>query len=168
MIGPLIAISGSDSGDELSAYALEVAEEIGGYIAERKGVLICGGRGGVMEASARGAKQKGGITIGFLPYEKDSANKFIDIAIPTGLGHIRNFLLVRSADSVIGIAGRWGTLNEISFALNIGKPTVIVKGTGGWIDILSEKKHIDQFKAKPHIASSAKEAVDLAFRLCHL
>ena len=59
------------------------------------------------------------MTIGSLPYFREKANKFIDIAIPTHLGYIRDYLIVTMADAVIGIAGRWGTLNELPLALDL-------------------------------------------------
>ncbi|MHC1584693.1 MAG: TIGR00725 family protein [Candidatus Syntropharchaeia archaeon] len=162
----LIAVSGSDYGDRnLTPHALEVAEEVGYLIAERGGVLICGGRGGIMEAAARGAKRSGGITVGILPGSKEEANRFIDIAIPTNIGNGRNYILISSADAVIGIGGRWGTLNEISFALNIGKPLVLIRGTGGWCDILSKPEILERFDEKPLFVDSAREAVDLVFKL---
>ncbi|RLE06984.1 TIGR00725 family protein [Candidatus Aerophobetes bacterium] len=160
----LIAVSGSNGSDEtLTDFALKSAEEVGYYIAKEGGVLVCGGRGGIMEAAAKGAKRAGGITLGILPGHKEEANEFIDIAIPTHLGYFRNYILISSADAVIGIAGRWGTLNEISLALNVGKPTVILKGSGGWADILSNEELLKSFKRKPYVASSAKEAVGIAF-----
>jgi len=162
----LIAVSGSDGSDEnLTELALKAAEEVGYRIARKDGVLICGGGGGIMEAASKGAKKGGGLTVGILPGLKEEANEFIDIAIPTHLGYFRNYILISSADTVIGIAGRWGTLNEISFALNIGKPVIILKGSGGWADILSNKELLKEFERKPYIAQSAKEAVELAFKV---
>lgn len=162
----LIAVSGSDGDDKsLTELSLKSAEEVGYHIAKEGGVLICGGRGGIMEAASKGAKRGGGLTIGILPGSKEEANKFIDIAIPTHLGYFRNYIFISSADAVIGIAGRWGTLNEISFALNIGKPVIILKNSGGWADILSNKELLKRFERKPYIAQSAKEAVEIAFKV---
>jgi len=162
----LIAVSGSDSDDgSLTEFALKAAEEVGYCIAKKGGVLICGGRGGIMESASKGAKKGGGLTVGILPGSKEEANEFIDIAIPTYLGYFRNYILMSSADAIIGIAGRWGTLNEISFALNIDKPVIILKGSGGWVDILSDKELLKKFERKPYIAQSTKEAVELAFKV---
>jgi uncharacterized protein (TIGR00725 family) len=112
----LISIIGSDDSDKnLSTYALETAEEIGGLIAQKNGILICGGRGGVMEAACKGAKEKNGITVGILPKSKEEVNKYVDIPIISGLGNRRNSIIVYTSDVIIAIAGRWGTLNEISF-----------------------------------------------------
>jgi uncharacterized protein (TIGR00725 family) len=103
----------------------QLAEEVGKEIARNKATLICGGLGGVMEASARGAKQEGGNTVGILPgVSFEDANPFIDIPIVTGLSHARNVLVVRSSHALIAIEGGYGTLSEIAIALKIGKPVV--------------------------------------------
>ena len=165
----IIAVCGSDGNDpNLSSFALETAEKVGYLIAKKGGVLICGGGGGIMEATCRGARKAGGLNIGILPEEKDYANPFVDIALPTHLGRARNYVIVRSSDVVIGIAGRWGTLNELSLSLNIGKPTIVIKGTGGWSDILSSlliSEALKNFPISPLIANSAEEAVEMAFQV---
>jgi uncharacterized protein (TIGR00725 family) len=103
----------------------QLAEEVGKEIARNKATLVCGGLGGVMEASARGAKQEGGNTVGILPgVSFEDANPFIDIQIVTGLSHARNVLVVRSSHALIAIEGGYGTLSEIAIALKIGKPVV--------------------------------------------
>ena len=110
---------------EASEKTIKLAHEVGALIAEREGILICGGFGGVMRAASEGAQMAGGLTIGILPnYEKESANEFIDIPITTGLGHARNVIITSSADGVIAIGGRYGTLSEIAFARKFGKPVM--------------------------------------------
>lgn len=162
----MVALSGSDGNDKnLTVSTLKMAEDVGYYIAKKGGVLICGGRGGVMRMAARGAKRAKGLTIGILPDSGETANEFIDIVIPTNLGVFRNYILINSADAVIAVAGRWGTLNEVSLALNIGKPTVVLKGSGGWSDILSKRELLGYFENKPYVAESPEEAVELAFNL---
>ena len=90
----LISICGSDVGDQLlSDKALKIAEKVGYLVAKKDGVIVCGGFGGVMEAACRGAKEAGGITLGIMPHDKEDANEFIDIAIPTRIGHVRNYLV---------------------------------------------------------------------------
>ena len=80
-----IALVGSSEPEQ---ELMKLALEIGGFVAQLGAVLICGGLGGSMEAAARGAKEQGGLTIGILPhYDKETANPFIDVVIPTGLGH---------------------------------------------------------------------------------
>lgn len=162
----MIAVSGSNAGDEnLTEEILNVAEKVGYLIGKKGGILVCGGLGGIMEASSRGAKKAGGITVGILPYGKERANQYIDIPIPTYLGFYRNYLIISSADSVISICGRWGTLNETAFSVSIGKPTIILAGTGGISDIFSSKEILNKFKKKPFIAKTPEEAVNLAFSL---
>ena len=163
----LISVCGSDGDDtHLTSYALETAENTGRLIAKRKGVLVCGGRGGVMKAACKGAKDENGITIGILPESKDEANEFVDIALPTGIGHKRNFLVVSSSDVVIAIGGRWGTLNEISFAMIFEKPLILIKGTGGSVDEIINGNLMKDEESTYHVASSAEEAVEKAFDLC--
>jgi uncharacterized protein (TIGR00725 family) len=103
----------------------QTAEKLGSLIAEHGDTLICGGLGGVMEAAAKGAKSKGGTTIGILPgLSAEDANPFIDIPIVTGLSHARNVIIVRSSDILIAVAGKYGTLSEIAIALKLGKPVI--------------------------------------------
>ena len=111
----------------------ETSYDMGHIIGEKGWVLICGGLGGVMEGAAKGCFERGGITVGLLPgTEKESANRFITLAIPTGMGEARNVLVVRASDVVIAIAGGYGTLSEIGLALKIGKPVI---GLNTWQDI---------------------------------
>jgi len=162
-----VAVCGSDSDDvQLSSRMLEVAEQVGRGIAQRGGILVCGGRGGVMEAACRGAKALRGLTVGLLPESKDEANVFVDVPLATGLGMRRNFLVVSAADVVIAIGGRWGTLSEITFAVIFGKPVVLVVGTGGCVDELAAGYLMKESRSLLYLASSAEEAVEKAFALC--
>ena len=107
---------------------LKEAEEVGKLIAKNGATLVCGGLGGVMEAAARGAKAEGGLTAGILPQnDAKEANQFIDIPIATGLGIGRNVIIARTADAMIAVGGEYGTLSEIAFALQMGKPVVGIK-----------------------------------------
>ena len=104
------------------------AEEVGRLLAERGCTVVCGGLGEVMAAAARGAKSRGGVTLGILPGEaKDDANEWIDHVVVTGIGHARNLAVVASGDAVIAVGGSWGTLAEIGFACRLGRPVVIVE-----------------------------------------
>ena len=162
-----IAVCGSDGDDmHLSSVALEVAERVGRGIAQRGGVLVCGGRGGIMEAACKGAKEMKGVTVGLLPDSKDEANEFVDLSLSTGLGMRRNFLVVSAADAVIAIGGRWGTLSEISFAMIFEKPVVLVAGTGGCVDELATGNLMKASESRLYVAGSAEEAVEKAFALC--
>ena len=118
----LIAVIGSSS---CSAEVAAWAETVGRLLAERGAVLLCGGLGGVMEAAARGAKQRGGLTVGILPgADPGDANPYIDVPLATGMGEMRNALIVRAAQAAIAIGGGWGTLSEIAMAQRIKTPVV--------------------------------------------
>jgi uncharacterized protein (TIGR00725 family) len=109
---------------------LATATELGRLIGSRGYVLVTGGLGGVMAAASRGAKDAGGVSVGLLPsLDRSTANEHLSAAIPTGLGELRNGLLVRSADGTIAIGGSWGTLSEIALAMRTGVPIVRI---GGW------------------------------------
>jgi uncharacterized protein (TIGR00725 family) len=110
---------------EASPEELSMAEDVGRLVAQRGGVLVCGGLGGVMDAACRGARAQGGTTIGILPgLDRSAANPHVDVAIPTGLGEARNALVVRAADVLIAVGGAYGTLSEIALALGAGKRVI--------------------------------------------
>ncbi|MFE3845646.1 TIGR00725 family protein [Thermoplasmatota archaeon] len=163
----LISVIGSDGSDiNLSKHALEIAEEIGGLIAKKNAILICGGRGGIMEAACKGAKEKNGITVGIMPESKEEANKFVEIPIISGLGNIRNSLIANTSEAIIAIAGRWGTLNEISYSMIYQKPLILIKGTGGIVDyICNQENNIINNIKNCYIVSSPDEAIEKVFEL---
>jgi uncharacterized protein (TIGR00725 family) len=166
----VIGTSDNESGDAPSPEALKAAEAVGANIAGAGAILISGGLSGVMEAASRGAKRANGLVIGMLPgFKKDDANKYVDVAITTGMGWMRNTLVVRAADAVIMISGGIGTLNELTVAYQ-DKPTVILEHTGGWSDRIREiaydGKHLDESgSATLHFAATPEEAVDTALAL---
>jgi hypothetical protein len=94
-------------------------------LAQKGHRVICGGLGGVMEGVCRGVKEAGGISIGILPGDDPAeANPYVEIAIATGMGIGRNIIIIRSADAVLAIDGRFGTLSEIAYALQLEKPVI--------------------------------------------
>src|SRR4030066_777650 len=110
---------------EASTEEYQTAEEVGREIARRKGILVCGGLGGVMEASCRGAKSEGGLTIGIIPgSSKKEANPYVEIPIVTGITKERNIIVLRTSNAIIAIGGSFGTLSEIAFALKLEIPVV--------------------------------------------
>jgi len=122
MRAPLVAVVG---GSECTPQEAEWAGAVGRLIAQRGAVLVCGGLGGVMAAAARGAKEAGGLTVGILPgADPADANASIDVALATGMGEMRNALIVRAAQAVIAIGGGWGTLSEIALARRTNTPVV--------------------------------------------
>ena len=134
------------------------AFEVGRKIAEKGAVLLCGGRGGVMEAAAKGAKSAGGMTIGILPgISRDEANPCIDIPIVTGFGEARNVVLIRSVQGVIAVGGLYGTLSEIAFACKFGIPVI---GLHTW------RVEREGLEPSPIVqAGNPEEAVGLVFRM---
>jgi len=104
------------------------AEEVGRLLAERGCKVVTGGLGEVMAAALRGAKSAGGTTIGILPgKDRSDANEWVDHAVATGLGHMRNFAVAATGDAVIAVGGSWGTMTEIAFAMRLGRPVVILE-----------------------------------------
>jgi uncharacterized protein (TIGR00725 family) len=135
---------------EATAEQEAVAEAVGAGLARAGAVLVCGGLGGVMEAACRGASGAGGLTIGLLPgLDRSAANPHVAVAIPTGMGELRNGLIVRAADAIVAVGGGAGTLSEIAFALKAGRPVI---GIGTFtLDGVA-------------VAGSAEEAAALAVR----
>jgi uncharacterized protein (TIGR00725 family) len=106
------------------------AEAVGRALAVGGATVVCGGRGGVMDAACGGAQRAGGLTVGILPGDDPAAaNPYVDVAIATGLGEARNAIVARTAQAVVAIGGRYGTLSEIAFALKRGLPVV---GVSTW------------------------------------
>ena len=151
----IIAVIGDSSCSQDEA---RLAEAVGEQLAERGATIICGGLGGVMEAVCRGAKVKGGLTVGVLPGEDSSmANPYVDIPIVTGVGYARNMAVVKSARAVIAIGGNYGTLSEIAYALKRDIPVI---GLNTWS--LSRNGQEDGTITR---VGSAAEAVDRAISL---
>jgi len=151
----IIAVIGNSS---CSPEEAELAETVGELLAQRGVTVICGGLGGVMEAVCRGAKSKGGLTVGILPGQDSSiANPWVDIPVVTGIGEARNVAVVKSAQAVIAIGGGYGTLSEIAYALKSGIPII---GLNTWS--LSRNGQEDDSIIR---VQSAAEAVDKATSL---
>jgi uncharacterized protein (TIGR00725 family) len=115
-------------GDAATPADVEAARTVGALLAERGAIVVTGGSGGVMAAATAGANGAGGLTVALLPGSSRGGCP-ATIAIPTGLGELRNGLLVRAADAVIAVGGSWGTLSEIALARRTGVPLVCL---GGW------------------------------------
>jgi len=144
---PYIAVVGPG---EATADELQAAEDVGARLAAAGSVVVTGGLGGVMEAASRGARSKRGMTVGLLPgSDRRAANGWVEVALPTGMGELRNGLIVRAADAVVAIGGGAGTLSEIALALKLGKRVV---GLGTW-----EVQGVEQ-------ADSPADATDRALR----
>jgi len=151
----IVAVIGDSS---CSAEEARLAEAVGEELAQCGATVICGGLGGVMEAVCRGAKSKGGLTVGILPGEDSSmANPYVDVPIATGVGYARNMAVVKSAEAAIAIGGSYGTLSEIAYALKRDIPVI---GLNTWS--LSRNGREDGSIIRVH---SAVEAVEKAISL---
>jgi uncharacterized protein (TIGR00725 family) len=121
-VRPIVAVVG---GSDCTSAEAVLAEELGRRLAQRGAVVVCGGLTGVMEAVAKGVRATGGLTIGILPgNDRRDANAYIDVPLATGMGEMRNALIVRVAGAIVAIGGGTGTLSEIALALRIGTPVV--------------------------------------------
>lgn len=150
-----VAVCGRDAADE---HDLRDAEQVGRLLARAGAVVVCGGRGGVMEAAARGASGEGGVSIGILPdSDRSAANAHLTVSIPTGMGEMRNALVVRAADAVIAIGGEFGTLSEIALAVKARVPVV---GLRTW-DLVKAGERVEAFES----VETAEDAADAALRL---
>lgn len=147
-----MAVVGSGSADaELEA----AAEGVGRELAAAGAVLVCGGLGGVMEAACRGARGAGGVTVGLLPGDdRGAANPHVSVALATGLGELRNGLVVRAVDAVVAVGGGWGTASEVALAVKTGVPVV---GLDKW-----ELRAGDAVLDGVEVASGPAEAVRMA------
>ena len=145
-------------GSEPSREEARMAEEVGRELAKRGAIVVCGGLGGVMEAACRGAQSEGGLTIGILPGEsRQAANSYVQFPIVTGMGYARNVAVVKSAQAVIAIGGSYGTLSEISHALQSSIPVI---GLNTWA--LSKNGQQDNSIVR---AENPADAVDKALSL---
>jgi len=102
-----------------------VARAIGRGLAAGGAIVVCGGLGGVMEAVCEGVAKGGGVSVGILPGgDRRAANRWVTIALPTGIGEARNAIVARTADAMIAVGGEFGTLSEIALALRYDTPVV--------------------------------------------
>jgi uncharacterized protein (TIGR00725 family) len=151
-----VAVIGS-SCVELGSELEQLAEKVGRRLAEAGVTVVCGGRGGVMEAVAKGAAEAGGEAIGIVPGDSVAeANRHCTHVVATGIGHARNLTVVASGEAVIAVGGEWGTLSEIGHARALGRTVVALRSWG-----LSGREGME---GAPGVipADSAEEAVAAA------
>ncbi|WP_075056883.1 TIGR00725 family protein [Thermogymnomonas acidicola] len=136
---------------------MEIAEEIGRLLARRGGCRVfCGGLTGVMEYVAKGVSEEGGIVVGFLPgMSAVNGNHYLTVPVPTGMGYLRNFLIVRASEAVIAIDGSTGTLSEAAFTVSEGGKSLVHIGP---IPVRKSKENEGEVLE----ARTPEEAVDLA------
>jgi len=142
-----ICVSGAAETSHCSPGVQEKAEELGRLIAERNMILVTGATTGLPYWSAKGAKEVGGIVIGFSPAASKLAHTNVynlpldyhDIVVYTGFNYSgRNLILTRASDAVITLCGRMGTLNEFTIAFEDEKPQGVLVGSGGTSDMLQD------------------------------
>ena len=162
---PVVAVIGASSAP---APVLELAEGVGTALARAGWHLVCGGGEGVMTAAARGfvaarvENPRGQQAIGILPGEDPGwGNPYLDVVIPTGIGWARNAVIVRTAAAVIAVGGCSGTLSEIAFAWQMGRPIVALAGSGGWSERLGGGAIDDRRDDAVLVADSGAAAVAL-------
>ena len=156
-----IAVIGGSASDSNPEW-YKLAEDVGSQVAKSGCVLVNGGGTGTMVACARGAVNIGGTTIGILPgADRGDANEFTRYAIPTGLGHLRNTVVIHAADAVIALPGSWGTLSEIALARVWGKPVVALSF---WAHFFGDRGATLGFDGI-HLADDATSAVQKAVTL---
>jgi uncharacterized protein (TIGR00725 family) len=125
---PYVAVVGAGSPDDPAV--LEQAFAAGRQLATRGWVVVTGGLGGVMAAAAAGVAAEGGTAVALLPgTDRSAASEGHTVVLPTGIGEMRNALIVRAVDAVLAIGGSWGTLSEIALAARTGVPVFAV---GSW------------------------------------
>jgi uncharacterized protein (TIGR00725 family) len=160
-----IGVVGSSTITEEVAAA---AREVGALICRKGANLLCGGLGGVMQEACRGFADerfrlggKGyGVTVGLIPgVDSRDANPFVDLVIPTGMGMMRNFLVVQASDLLVSIAGGSGTLSELAIAWQKGKTIIALKPTGGWSMELAGRR-IDGKRPDTVVEAAAVEDVE--------
>jgi uncharacterized protein (TIGR00725 family) len=158
---PIVGVVGGGVAD---AATEELAEEVGRLVAASGCFLLCGGRGGVMAAAARGAGGAKARTIGILPFAHERegvGNGYIQCEIFTGLGDARNYVNARASDALIALAGEAGTLSEIALALKVGTPVVYLRS---W-RFLYDQPALAAFANLVEYAETAPDAVRGALRL---
>lgn len=159
---PQVSVIGNASGpDSLMALAAELGEAC----VDRGWRIVCGGLGGVMQAVGEGARRSaratGGDVVGLLPtLDPSTANPFVDVAIPTGLQHGRNVLVVSSGDVVVALGGGAGTLSELALAWQMDKPIVALTGEPGWAKTLAGQALDHRRSDRIHEAATVEEAVE--------
>ncbi|HSV98239.1 MAG TPA: TIGR00725 family protein [Spirochaetota bacterium] len=141
---------------------LDEAYEIGRHIAIRGWTLVCGGRGGIMEAASHGASDENGIVIGILPGgDFSEANSYCTAVVASGIGFARNSMNVLSGDVVVAFGGRTGTLTELAYAYQYGKPVIICVFAGGWSSRFKDIVSDNGGRPPVHEARSVGEARNL-------
>lgn len=144
---------------------LTIAEEIGGLLAAAGAIVVTGGKSGIMERAARGAKEKNGTTVGVINGPRRSSNEWTDIEVITGskISGFDEVLIPIMCDAVIVVGGGAGTLQEICVSYRNKTPLILLSETTGWTAELIKREFLDDRKSTPFIvAKNPEQAVKLA------
>ncbi len=152
----MLGVFGSGSVEQ-GSQEWELARRVGRRAAEAGLVVLTGGLGGVMAAACQGAREAGGLTIGILPgdRQREQPNRFVDIAVFTGMGEARNVVNVKSCHAAVVVGGEYGTLSEVALALKLDCPLVFLEP---W----ELRRGGERLLATAAVARSPEEAVDWA------
>lgn len=161
MIKQISVIGPNQSGCSSDLYRM--GEELGLELAKRNLTIISGGMQGIMEAVFKGAHKlesyRSGTTVGIIPFsEKERANQYCDIIIPTGIGLARNSLVINAGDIIVALGGGAGTLSEIAFAWQFNKKVICYKGLGGWSEKLAGQD-LDTRKSDLLVSANSLDAI---------
>jgi uncharacterized protein (TIGR00725 family) len=168
---PVLSVIGN--GTPIEPGTDELCRELGRRAIDAGFRIACGGLGGVMAAVCRGAresaKRREGDVVGILPgYDAGAANEHVDIAVPTGMSWARNVLVVAMADVVVAVGGGSGTLSEMAYAWQLGKPIIALAAVDGWAARLAGERLDDRRSDSVAEARTAEEAVAKALALAGL
>jgi len=157
----VVIIGSSDASSHI-----DTAMHIGQFVADNRWVLVSGGRTGIMEAASRGAAEAGGIVVGITPsHQFDEANPYCTIVIPSGIGFARNSINVLSGDVLVSIGGKSGTLSELAYAWQYGKPVICCSFTGGWSSRILQQPVDDRKSGSFYDAKNLDEVYSLLLKL---
>ena len=160
-----ICVSGAAGGESVEQ-SKDLAKRLGIAIAKRGHITLTGGTVGLPYYAAMGAKETGGMSIGFSPAAtiREHLRKYrlpcnyFDYVFYTGAHYMgRDLTMISSSDAVITVGGRMGTLNEFIVAIEQRKPVGVLIESGGSSDVISELleilqpqfKHLVIFESNP-------------------
>jgi hypothetical protein len=147
-----------------AARIYDMAEEAGYLLARAGATVVTGGKSGIMDRAAAGAKRGGGITVGVIKGgRRFQSNAGTDVEILSGMAAdgMDELLLVLMCDGFIVVGGGAGTLEELSIAYRNNKPIVAIAQSGGWADITAGTFLDERSRVKIEVAQTPEEAVSL-------
>jgi uncharacterized protein (TIGR00725 family) len=167
----IIGYAGLDEypgGTVISEKVYNNAFQIGQLCAINNWTVITGGKTGIMLEAAKGAKEKGGITVGIVTgNSRNTSNSYNDVEIVSGMYTAgEEAILVNMSDVLIMLGGGAGTLQEVTIAYRLNKPVILIKNLGGWSQILQEFLFLDERKKQSFFkAESGDQAIKIVKKL---